>query len=181
MSFQSDNGIYYLYPYYPTRYVEHKGISEDIIAFKNGDPNLIDKFSKEMKEALSELFKNYALKPKETCLVVVPSHLVGKWSKSLLKLARKLCQELNMANYSCALERVVEHEKLASGGNRSIDSHINTMKLNPIFNMEGKTVIILDDVTTTGNSFYASREIIMDAGAKCTIAIAIGKTFTGTY
>ena len=33
----SNDGIYYLYEYYPVRFEEHHGISERIIAFKNGE------------------------------------------------------------------------------------------------------------------------------------------------
>lgn len=37
-----------------------------------------------------------------------------------MQMAKKLCLELNMLDYSCALERVTEHEKLTAGGDRSM-------------------------------------------------------------
>ncbi len=112
---------------------------------------------------------------------MMPSHSAGKWGKALLQMAKKLCLELNMLDYSYALERVTEHEKLSAGGDRSIDSHIATMKLNPTFDVKGKKVVILDDVTTTGNSLIASAQILWSAGAEKVAAIAIGKTTEGTY
>ena len=176
MSFYRTNeGIFYLHPYYPTRYVEHSGVSESIIAFKQGYQIPIDRFTEEMKEALLEYLGNDASKLKGRCLVVMPSHSAGKWSKALLQMARKLCQELNMLDYSYALERVAEHEKLTAGG------HIATMKLNPVFDVKGKKVVVLDDVTTTGNSLLASAQILWNAGAEKVAAIAIGKTSEGTY
>lgn len=182
MSFHRTNeGILYLHPYYPTRYVEHSGVSESIIAFKQGYQIPIDRFTEEMRAALLEHLGNDASKLKGRCLVVMPSHSAGKWGKALLKMAGKLCQELNMLDYSCALERVTEHEKLTAGGDRSIDSHIATMKLNPAFDVKGKKVVILDDVTTTGNSLIASAQILWSAGAEKVAAIAIGKTSEGTY
>lgn len=112
--------------------------------------------------------------------MVVPSHTEGKWSEPLQKMAKKLCQELNMTDCSQALERIKEHEKLAMGGDRSFESHISTMKVNPEYDIKGKKVIVLDDVTTSGNSLLASAKILKDAGADHVSAIAIGKTTEGT-
>ena len=141
MSFHRTNeGIFYLHPYYPMRYVEHSGVSESIIAFKQGYQIPIDRFTKEMKAALLEHLGNDTSKLQGRCLVVMPSHSAGKWSKALLQMAKKLCQELDMLDYSCALERVTEHEKLTAGGDRSIDSHVATMKLNPVFDVKGSVM-----------------------------------------
>lgn len=38
------------------------------------------------------------------------------------------------------------------------------MKLNPAFDVKGKKVVILDDVTTTGNSLLAAAQILRTAG-----------------
>lgn len=181
MIFQkTKEGILYLHPYYPKRYVEHSGVSESIIAFKKNDQQSIDRFTKEMKEALLEQMGNDASKLIGKCLVVLPSHSVGEWSKALLQMARKLCKELYMQDYSYALKRVTEHEKLTTGGDRSVDSHIATMKLDPAFDVKGKQIIVLDDVATTGNSLFASYRILISAGAKKVGAIVIGKTSEGT-
>ena len=177
---KTKEGILYLHPYYPTRFVEHSGVSESIIEFKQGYQIPIDRFTNEMKEALIQLSNNDRSKFEGRCLVVVPSHTEGKWSQSLQKMAKKLCQELNMTDCSQALERVKEHEKLATGGDRSIESHISTMKVNTKYNIKGKKVIVLDDVTTSGNSLLASARILKDAGADRVSAIAIGKTTEGT-
>jgi len=47
--------------------------------------------------------------------------------------------------------------------------------------VKGKKVVILDDVTTTGNSLIASAQILWSVGAEKVAAIAIGKTTEGTY
>lgn len=91
---RTNKGIFYLHPYYPTRYVEHSGVSESIIAFKQGYQIPIDGFTKEMKAALLEHFGNDVTKLQGRCLVVMPSHSAGKWSKALLQMAKKLCHEL---------------------------------------------------------------------------------------
>lgn len=177
---RTEEGILYLHPYYPTRFVEHSGASESIIAFKQGYQIPIDRFTNEMKEALIQLSNNDKSIFEGRCLVVVPSHTEGKWSQPLQKMAKKLCLELDMTDYSQALERVKEHEKLATGGDRSIESHISTMKVNSEYDIKGKKVIVLDDVTTSGNSLLASVMLLKDAGADSVSAIAIGKTTEGT-
>lgn len=178
--YQTEKGIFYLHPYYPKRFKEHSGVSESIIFFKQGYQIPIDRFTDEMKEALLQKADNDKSKFEKKYLVLVPSHTEGKWSLSLEKMAKKLCQELNMTDYSKALERVREHEKLATGGDRSIESHISTMQINPEYDIKGKEIIVLDDVTTSGNSLLASAKILKDAGAGQVSAIAIGKTTEGT-
>ncbi|WP_289647374.1 phosphoribosyltransferase [uncultured Dubosiella sp.] len=177
---KTNDGIFYLHQYYPTRYVEHSGVSESIIEFKQRNQNQINRFTEEMKAALLEHWNNDAIKLHERCLVVMPSHSVREWGVGLLEMAKKLCLELNMLDYSHALVRVNKHEKLSIGGDRSIDSHITTIEINPDFDVKGEKVVILDDVTTTGNSLMASVQILKGAGAKEVTAIAIGKTTGGT-
>ena len=150
------------------------------LVFKQGYQRPIDRFTDEMKDALLEKLNNDKSKFEGRCLVVVPSHKEGGWSQALQKMAKKLCQELNMTDCSQALERVKEHEKLAMGGDRSIESHMSTMRVNPEYDIKGKKVIVLDDVTTSGNSLLASARILKEAGAERVAAIAIGKTTEGT-
>lgn len=178
--FSTDRGIFYLHPYYPKKYLEHKGISQSIIEFKKGSQSQINKFTQEMKEALLERVGNEASKLKGICLVVMPSHSAEKWNYALLQMAGKLCEELNMLGYLYALKREVEHDKLSIGGDRSFISHINTIRLNSGYDVKGKQIVVLDDITTTGNSLLASAQILLNAGAKRVRAIAIGKTIEGT-
>lgn len=177
---KTEEKIYYLHPYYPTRFVEHSGVSESIIAFKQCYQRPIDRFTNEMKEALLQELGNDVSKLKGMCVVVVPSHTEGRWSESLLRMAKSLCKDLKMTDCSKALERIREHDKLATGGDRSIESHTSTMKVNPEYDIKGKRILVLDDVTTSGNSLLASARILKEAGAESVAAIAIGKTTEGT-
>ncbi len=88
--FKTDKGIFYLHPYYSTRYVEHSGVSDSIIAFKQVYQIPIDRFAKEMKEALLECVGNDISKLKENFLVVMPSHSMGKWSNCNKRVNFKL-------------------------------------------------------------------------------------------
>lgn len=174
---RTENGIYYLHIYYPVRYEEHKGISESILSFKKGHQKAIDDFTKELKDALLNEADADIARFEGRCVVIVPSHSKGCWSSSMMKVASELCEEFDMLNYSTALIRIMEHEKLACGGNRSIESHIKTIKFDTDYDIADKIVIILDDVTTTGGSILACKRILEAANAKKVSAIAIAKTY----
>lgn len=110
-------------------------------------------------------------------LALVPSHSANHWSSSLENVADTLCSQFGMANYSKAIMRVKDHEKLAYGGDRSIDSHMKTLSIDTNFPLQGKTIFVMDDITTTGHSLRACADVLYNAGAIKVIAIAIAKTF----
>lgn len=170
---KTDNNIYFLYFYYPKRFIEeHKGISEDIIKF------IVNKFTFILKQELLKSVNNNITKFKNTCLVVMPSHSQNNWSNSLLKMSNTLCNDLQLENYSFLLQRFKEHDKLAFGGDRNIKSHLSTIRinLNHNYNINNKSIIILDDVTTTGNSLLAAQEILKQYDIKKIYLLALSKT-----
>lgn len=66
-------------------------------------------------------------------------------------------------------------DKLAWGGNRSKEVHLKTISTMNEVDIIGDIVLLMDDVTTTGNSLYACREILLERGAKCVKMFALGK------
>ena len=50
------------------------------------------------------------------------------------------------------------------------------LQLDHHFDYRGKTIIIFDDVTTSGASMIAAKKLLYDAGAIDVYCIAIGKT-----
>lgn len=77
---------------------------------------------------------------------------------------------------SGCLVRTQKHEKLAHGGDRSKDSHIKSMEIRNASLIKGKNVLLLDDVTTSGNSLEAGCELLLKAGEQSVRRAAIGKT-----
>ncbi len=178
MEFQkTEDNIYYIHTYYPVRYEEHKGVSEELLRFKNGNQSSITRFSADLIIALFDLTKGNVSMLKGVPLALVPSHSANHWSSSLENVADTLCSQFGMANYSKAIMRVKDHEKLAYGGDRSIDSHMKTLSIDTNFPLQGKTIFVMDDITTTGHSLRACADVLYNAGAIKVIAIAIAKTF----
>ena len=92
-----------------------------------------------------------------------------------MQLARKLAahDRIDMTDY---LIRTKEIEKLATGGNRNIDVHLDSIAVDPGVSVTGEVILVVDDVTTSGNSLYASRDILLRNGASRVALLALGQT-----
>ncbi len=167
----------YLYPYYSIDYRYNRGIAIEIIDFKNNVEPAVDKIVNEFIIELKNLsFVN------NSCIITVPSHDVNGWSESLINLAKIASSELGIVDYSCLLKRYKFHEKLSCGGDRSIKSHLDSICINPnvMGYNRGLEVILIDDVTTTGNSLFACEEILKKLGFQNIHKFAIAKTTEGS-
>ena len=101
------DGISYMYDYYPVRHEEHKGISERILAFKNGDDAAIKQFASEMKEAMDDKYSGYIDKLSNTIVCVMPSHEAGQYSKGLTRLAAYLVFTYGMIDGEHLIKRKI--------------------------------------------------------------------------
>lgn len=111
---------------------------------------------------------------KDVAICVVPSSDanikesgIGKLGKMLAENGRK-----DMVHF---LVREKSINKLATGGNRNIDIHFQSISTMNNMKIEGDVVLLMDDVTTTGNSLYACKEILLKKGAREVEMFALGK------
>jgi predicted amidophosphoribosyltransferase len=109
-------------------------------------------------------------------IVTIPSHDPAKPPGGLQKLAARLAEKGNRVDGSRCLVRTQKHDKLAHGGDRSKDSHLKSMEVRNTHLIKGKNVLLLDDVTTSGNSLEAGSDLLLKAGARFVRRAAIGKT-----
>jgi predicted amidophosphoribosyltransferase len=108
-------------------------------------------------------------------VAIVPSHDPAKTTSGLRALAQKLAASDRIDATSC-LVRTKKIDKLAHGGDRSIEVHLASIVVaNPKL-IQGRDVLLLDDVTTSGNSLEACRQLLMKAGANRVQKLALGKT-----
>lgn len=137
-----------------------------ILDLKEKDMDAIEYFF----DYLDELFE------KNVSICVVPSHEESSANDSgVARLARILAQEGRKDKVNFLLRKTTV-EKRAAGGDRSYQSQRESIKINPDISVLEDTVIVMDDVTTTGNSLQACRDILLDAGASHVAMYAIGKT-----
>ena len=92
---------------------------------------------------------------------------------------RRIAQNLN-TNYAIdATDCLIRHtskEKSSRGGERSIESHLSTMVIQNRDKIKGNHILLLDDITTSGNAFKASEVLLLKAGALHVTKLALGKT-----
>lgn len=74
------------------------------------------------------------------------------------------------------LKRTRSIPKLAYGGGRDKSIHYETIRTVSDIDITGNIVLLMDDVTTTGNSLYACRDILLDNGAEHVEMFALGRT-----
>jgi hypothetical protein len=109
-------------------------------------------------------------------IAIVPSHDPDKRTSALKKLAQALAASKNRIDASHCLVRHTKIAKLASGGDRSIEVHANSLRVDDAIRISFETVVVLDDVTTSGNSLLACRNLLLAADAAGVQCLAIGRT-----
>lgn len=65
--------------------------------------------------------------------------------------------------------------KLATGGARNKEVHLHSIETVRDMDITGDIVLLMDDVTTTGNSLYACKAILLERGAQEVEMFALGK------
>lgn len=109
-------------------------------------------------------------------LVVVPSHERGKISPALEKIAREICRINKRFSYRHgSLMRTKTIAKLATGGDRRLEVHLGSVSFTPHPRYRWP-VLVLDDVSTSGNSVAACADLITQHGIDVVGGLVLGKT-----
>jgi hypothetical protein len=88
----------------------------------------------------------------------------------------KINQSSKRIDGSKILERFKSVLPAHSGGDRSVNIHLNSIKVNHPELILNKDVWVLDDVITTGNSMKACEALLRKSGAKNVYWFSMGKT-----
>ncbi len=112
-------------------------------------------------------------------ICVVPSHTASETNTSgIATLARRLAadERIDKVDY---LLRKTTISKLATGGNRNDQVHEQSIIANPNLTISGDVVLLVDDITTSGNSLRVCRDILLENGATRVAMFALGQTIRG--
>lgn len=178
--------IYYLNIYHPYYIGIKKHINPNFDKFSS----LILDVKKKEQSAINYFFKHLDSFVRKDCpIATVPSSNPENIDTGICQIAILLSQHSRINATSC-LQRHTKVEKKSRGGNRSIDIDLSTINVNNKEIIKGKYVLLLDDVTTSGNSLYACEQLLLQAGAMKVLKLALGRTalnvpiiakYTGAY
>lgn len=107
-------------------------------------------------------------------ICVVPSSNAEVKESGIGKLGEMLAGN-GRKNKVYFLRRNKSIDILATGGNRSMETHMQSISTVLDMDIENDIVLLMDDVTTTGNSLYACKEILLQNGAREVEMFALGK------
>lgn len=167
-----DGSILYIGDYHPF----YHGTNKDFDEFSN----MILKLKEQDDEAVKFFYDKIKMKLGENfTIVVVPSHSVNTKNSGIRKLAIMLAKDKkNIIDGTECLIRIKEIKKLSHGGNRSLDIQLESMKVVKHDLIQGKDILLLDDVKTSGNTIKAAIKLLKESGAKKVVALVLGRTIT---
>lgn len=176
----TNDGVLYLYPYYTLDDKEDEMSKEVYHVFKRNWsvnqylPGIYD----DLYGAIESYGAQYGMLGANTAITVMPSHARGQYGVNLLKVAEGLAEDFGFTDESYLIQRTVDKMKSTEGGERSVPAHLATLGLAHELNSDIDWYIILDDITTTGSSLEAAKQLLIenDVFSRHIIKMAIAKT-----
>ena len=138
--------------------------SGKILDLKEGKLSAIQYFCNLLNQEIRE----------DVTICVVPSSDFEKKVTGMGQLGEMLAAN-GRINKVYLLNRKYSISKLAHGGSRDMNVHFNSIEALEELDTQNDIVLLMDDVTTTGNSLYACKEILMNHGARNVEMFALGK------
>jgi hypothetical protein len=110
-------------------------------------------------------------------IAIVPSHEANVISVSLQRIVRHHIEPaFDVANTKNPLRRHTKVPMRSTGGTRSLQSVLESVEVVPNVLEPNATVVLLDDVMTTGGSLRGCYELLKRAGARDVIPVALLRT-----
>ncbi len=148
------------------------GLDGRLLDFKVGDNDAIKSETTVLLNAIEKLDLLDAV------VAIIPGHEAAASNRET-PLARAAEAIAAASDYTAAPDSLVRTrsiDKLADGGDRSVNTHVTSMAIPDPTIVRGQTVVIIDDIVTTGNSIAAARQLLEAASAERIAAVAIGRT-----
>jgi len=173
------DNIMSLYDYHPWDHGNNPNIDQithKILNFKKDGVQPSRKFSVRMFSSALRGSIIPLITTNNNICCVVPSHTKDKVSVGMIEVLNIVYKGFKFTNSDTHLRRVYDVEKAATGGPRSIQLHLDSITVDEPEKVKGKTVFLFDDVTSTGASLQACKQLLLEAGAAAVVMIAIGHT-----
>lgn len=176
----TDDEVLYLYPYYSLDEKQDEMSKEVYHVFKKGwnMPNYFPNICADLFDAVRDYIVRNNMGNLNIAVTVMPSHSKGMYGDSLLKVAHRLAKKFGYLDASDLIQRTTDKTKSTEGGLRAVWAHLATLGLAYEIDDNVDIFIILDDITTSGSSLEAAKQILVRNGveANSIIKIAVAKT-----
>lgn len=157
--------IYHPYKYKGEKNPNFNEFSKLILDLKERKNFAINSFFEQLNPLLNKGFP----------IITVPSSNPQNLNTGITQVAILLAQQGQIDATSC-LQRYKQVEKKSNGGSRDISVDLDSIKVNNQHLVKKQTILLLDDVTTTGNSFRACEQLLIKAGVAKVVKLALAKT-----
>jgi hypothetical protein len=164
--------IYYVGTYRPSKKLlpsEQGTNTQMILALQDGTrPGTgaaIQHFLEKLEKILSD----------EILIAMIPSHDPQALTSGLSQLIQRLVTN-NRINAATCLVRHTLVGQPSLRGDRSMEKHLRSIKVIDRSLIENRTVLLLDEAVTTGNSMRACKRILMENGAAEVVCLTLGMT-----
>jgi predicted amidophosphoribosyltransferase len=155
-------GYCYVREYHPWHGGHNPQFGRDdgkILDFKDGKDAAIKEVADILTEKLGRIRASDRI-----VLAMVPGHKAKRSNTGtpLSRVIRRLATSFDR-RYVAAPDLLLRYKsipKLATGGVRSIEVHLNSIAVSDPDSVNDATIVVLDDVTTSGNSLLASRVLL---------------------
>lgn len=175
---ETDDGVLYLYPYYSLSEKNDRKSKEVYQVFKKGWDTYFQGICEDLFEAVERYFDEETRDWCTIAVAVMPSHIKGTYGEKLSEMAAELAGEFGLRDASDLIQRTKDKVKSTDGGLRDVEAHLKTLGLAGPVDEDVDIYIILDDITTSGSSLEAAKQLLVSGGAdeRCVVKMAIAKT-----
>ena len=111
----------------------------------------------------------------DIAIAVVPAHTAYTVDAPVRELARRLAVEGGRVDATGCLERQTTIARIIFGGPSNPALHRRTVAVLHPELIQGRRVLLLDDIAKSGASLIACRELLTEAGADLVQAVALGR------
>lgn len=177
------------FPYYDSHNhynSQHGKPSSKILNLKNidnhnedsaalGSAYVLTDIEKDRIRVFAERITSLLIKDSGTVVCVMPKSSAKREPSGIRRVAECICSA-GFPSGLHVIERINEVAPKHMGGNRDFSKELASLGIKDPAFIKEKVVLLLDDVTTTGNSLNAGKTMLISHGAKQVVLFALGKT-----
>lgn len=155
------------------------GADPQAVARNAGWTRLVAALNAERQWPLRRLFEMLdPLLTPDIALTAVPPHRAYQAFWPTRTLAQRLAAN-GRVDATASLVRHVTIQRIVFGGPSTRALHRATVHVEEAHLIQGRRVLLLDDIAKSGASLVACREMLLEAGASAVQAVALGRVIVG--